>query len=155
PSSARTTSDLVPRLLAPRLSPGRGTRRRGLNWRFPVHFKSILGLSLIFILTGRVRAEDYPSTAPAVPLTRDDAKKMLRSWKKVKPRLPLPPTTEDERKRSDGRPVVNNGRMQAYYLPTEVRGGGFSREPDPAMSLDNTFKTELFWLVSRVSNCRY
>jgi len=119
-----------------------------------VHFKSI-GFSLILVIAGVVRAEDPPSTAPAVPLTRDEVKRMLEGWKQVKPRLPLPPATEDERKRSDGRPVVNNGRMQAHYLPAEVRGGGFSRDPDPAMSLDNTFKTELFWLVSRVSNCRY
>jgi len=98
-------------------------------------------------------AAEKPTTAPAVPLTRDDIKQMLEGWKKVTPRLPLPPLTEEEK--ASGRSVVNNGRMQAYYLPAEVRGGGFTREPDPGMSLDNTFKTELFWIVSRVSNCRY
>jgi hypothetical protein len=117
-----------------------------------------LCLSLIALfalsLATPTRADDKVSTDSVVPLTRDDVKRMLESWKQVKPRLPLPPLTEEEKK-PGGRPLVNNGRMQAYYLPAEVRGGGFTREPDPVMSLDNTFKTELFWIVSRVSNCRY
>jgi alkylhydroperoxidase family enzyme len=51
--------------------------------------------------------------------------------------------------------IINNGRMRKLYLPSEVTGGGFLREPDPAMTLNNTFKTMFFWIVSRVNNCRY
>ena len=51
--------------------------------------------------------------------------------------------------------IINNGRMRKLYLPPEVLGGGFLREPDPAMTLDNTFKTMFFWIVSRANNCTY
>ncbi|HYH67236.1 MAG TPA: hypothetical protein VD866_21245, partial [Urbifossiella sp.] len=53
---------------------------------------------------------------------------------------------------------VNNGRFRAYYLPAEFRDfglGGRGGTPDAATSLDNTFKTRLFWVVSRVNNCYY
>jgi len=33
--------------------------------------------------------------------------------------------------------------------------GGRGREPDPAMTLDYAFKTQLFWIASRVNNCQY
>jgi hypothetical protein len=36
-----------------------------------------------------------------------------------------------------------------------MRGSDFFRGRDPAMTLDPTFKTMLFWIVSRVNNCRY
>jgi alkylhydroperoxidase family enzyme len=48
---------------------------------------------------------------------------------------------------------VNNGAFRAYYLPAELRDSGFAREPDPAMTLDNTFKVKLFWITSRANNC--
>ena len=51
--------------------------------------------------------------------------------------------------------IINNGRMRKLYLPAEVLGGGFLREPDPAMTLNNTFKTMFFWIVSRANNCTY
>ena len=51
--------------------------------------------------------------------------------------------------------IINNGRMRKLYLPPEVLGGGFLREPDPAMTLNNTFKTMFFWIVSRANNCTY
>jgi alkylhydroperoxidase family enzyme len=31
----------------------------------------------------------------------------------------------------------------------------FMRNPDPKMSLDYPFKTEMFWIVSRTNNCQY
>ena len=51
--------------------------------------------------------------------------------------------------------IINNGRMRKMYLPAEVLGGGFLREPDSTMTLDNTFKTMFFWIVSRANNCTY
>jgi hypothetical protein len=35
------------------------------------------------------------------------------------------------------------------------RPAGFSRLQDPLFTLDNAFKVELFWIVSRVNNCQY
>ena len=53
------------------------------------------------------------------------------------------------------RGIINNARMRKLYLPPELLGGGFSREPDPAMTLNNTTKTMFFWIVSRANNCTY
>lgn len=95
-------------------------------------------------------------TAPYdVPATRQQMKVAIDAWKRVKPRLPLPPLTAEEKKKQGDRPVVNNGRMKMLYLPAELRGSGFKREPDKSMSLDYSFKTMLFWIVSRTNNCHY
>jgi AhpD family alkylhydroperoxidase len=93
--------------------------------------------------------------APAPPPTRPAMKQALEEQKRIKPCLPLPPVTEEEKTQSDGRRVVNNARMRALYLLEELRGGNFFRGRDPAMTLDPTFKTLLFWIVSRVNDCRY
>ena len=47
------------------------------------------------------------------------------------------------------------GRLRGLYLPRgEGQGGfGFNREPDPNMTLDYRFKTQLFWIVSRTNTC--
>ncbi|MDB5313346.1 MAG: Carboxymuconolactone decarboxylase family protein [Gemmataceae bacterium] len=93
-----------------------------------------------------------PATTPKlVPATREELKDALEAHKKARPRLPMPPAEA-----GDG-PLarVNNGRFRAYYLPAALRDSGFSREPDPAMTLDNTFKVKLFWITSRVNNCYY
>src|SRR5205085_7328618 len=50
---------------------------------------------------------------------------------------------------------VNNGAFRAYYLPADLRDTGAGRDPDPAMTLDNTFKVKLFWIASRSNNCYY
>jgi alkylhydroperoxidase family enzyme len=82
-------------------------------------------------------------------------KKVLEEHKAARPRLPLPALTAEEKARPGARPVVNNGRMRQLYLPADLRGGDFVREPDPAMTLSSTFKTELFWIVARSNDCRY
>jgi AhpD family alkylhydroperoxidase len=92
---------------------------------------------------------------PKPPPTRPAMKQAIEDQKKVKPRLPLPPLTDEEKARTGGRRLVNNGRMRAFYLPEELRGGNLPRSADPAMTLDPTFKTLLFWIVSRVNDCRY
>jgi hypothetical protein len=95
-------------------------------------------------------ADPPPSTDPKpVAATREEQKELLEGYKKARPRLPMPPAEEGAR-------GVNNGRFRQYYLPEFGSGGaGFGRDPDPAMTLDNTFKVKLFWVTSRANNCYY
>jgi hypothetical protein len=96
-----------------------------------------------------------PAPERTVPATRPEMKKLLEELKKSNPRLPLKPLTAEEKKKQGNRPVVNNGRLRQIYLPAELRTQGYSRDPDPNMTLDDTFKVMLFWLVSRGNNCHY
>jgi hypothetical protein len=101
---------------------------------------------------------DQSGTAPlAVPRTRPEMKQYLEDLKGRKPRIPLPELTEEERTKLGAREADYEARLRAHYLPAgDVRGSfGFSREPDPNMTLDYRFKTELFWIVSRTNNCHY
>ncbi|MFO0890059.1 MAG: hypothetical protein U0790_13080 [Isosphaeraceae bacterium] len=108
-------------------------------------------------------AEGPRGDSPAsVAATRPEMKDLLERSKHSQPRLPLPPPTQEEIEAAKARPgrgpmtgIINNGRMRRLYLPAEVIGGGFLREPDPAMTLNNTFKTMFFWIVSRANNCAY
>ncbi len=117
--------------------------------------------SSAFAQTGDDKATS--STAPPVPTTREAMKELLEKSKQNKPRLPLPPLTEEEQAKIKTRDngvkglggVVNNGRMRQYYLPKEFSGAGFTREPDAAMTLGYPFQTMCFWIVSRCNNCVY
>ena len=109
---------------------------------------------LLAVLLLPAPAAAQPDQPPSVPVTRTAVKKVLEDSKKAKPRLPLPPLTEEEMKPGT-RTVVNNARMRDLYLPKALRNADFFRGPDPAMRLDGTFKTELFWIVSRANNCHY
>lgn len=109
---------------------------------------------LSFALLFTLAADPVPKPTPAdtskpVGVTRDAEKELLEQHKTAKPRLPLPPA--DARTPNS----VNNGAMRAYYLPADLRDSGFARDPDPAMTLDNTFKVKLFWIASRANNCLY
>ena len=115
------------------------------------------------------RADDGPSKVAA---TRQELKEQLERSKESRPRLPLPAPTEAEiaeaKARAESRAgsglprgmgggIVNNGRLRQLHLDADLLGAGASgsREPDPAMTLDGTFKTMLFWIVSRANNCTY
>jgi alkylhydroperoxidase family enzyme len=120
--------------------------------------------TVVVALASTCQAGDAPpSDSPApVAATRPELKELLERSKRSQPRLPLPPPTAEEIAAAKSRPgqgamsgIINNGRMRKLYLPPEVLGGGFSREPDPAMTLNNTFKTMFFWIVSRANNCTY
>jgi alkylhydroperoxidase family enzyme len=104
------------------------------------------------LLLSTPAADPVPDTSKPVGLTRDDEKDLLEKHKNAKPRLPMP--VADPNKPQTG---VNNGWFRSYYLPAELRetGGGGFRDPDPAMTLDNTFKVKLFWITSRANNCYY
>jgi alkylhydroperoxidase family enzyme len=95
-------------------------------------------------------ADPAPETSKPVGVTRDAEKELLEKHKKAQPRLPMPPADPNN-------PLarVNNGAFRAYYLPADLRDSGFAREPDPALTLDNTFKVKLFWITSRANNCYY
>jgi hypothetical protein len=92
-----------------------------------------------------------------VPLTRPEMKQYLEELKSRKPRIPLPELTAAEQAQLGARRSDYEARLRDHYLPAgEARAGfGFSRDADPNMSLDYAFKTELFWIVSRVNNCHY
>lgn len=109
----------------------------------------------LLLCTTLLRAAEPGSTPKPAPLTRPEMKQALENLKKAQPRIPLPPLTEKEIAERGGRPPVNNGRMRQLYLGTEMSGGDFVRGADPAMTLDNAFKTMLFWIVSRSNNCHY
>lgn len=136
--------------------------------------RCLLAASLAASLPNLARAADAPTAdLPAkVAATRLELKEQLEGSKKSRPRLPLPAPTEKEIAEAKARAattkarpgsggmgggIVNNGRMRGIYLGPDLMGpgGGFSREPDPAMTLDNTFKTMFFWIVSRTNNCIY
>jgi hypothetical protein len=97
------------------------------------------------------------TTPLPVPLTRLELKQSLEDLKGRPPRIPLPELTEAERAKLGDRGGSYEGRLRFHYLSAgESRGGGgFSRDPDPNMSLDYAFKTQLFWIVSRTNNCHY
>lgn len=119
-------------------------------------------VAVALAMAGAARADDPASRgAPTVPATRPDLKKALEDSKRNVPRLPLPPLSPEQEAQAKrpadasakggglGPGIVNNGRMRQFYLPKEVTGGGFVREPDPAMTLGYPFQTTLFWIVSR------
>jgi alkylhydroperoxidase family enzyme len=110
-----------------------------------------MGISMLAGLTAVVVAAEPTQPLP-VPVTRTEIKQTLENAKGTHARLPVPEPTEEEKAKGF---IVNNGRMRSLLLPAELRDTGFSRDPDPNMSLSNKFKTELFWIVSRTNNCYY
>ena len=94
---------------------------------------------------------DPPPTAEPklVPATRNEVKEALETHKGARPRLPMPPADPTAAR------TVNNGRFRNCYLGKDLSGGTGGREPDPAMTLDPTFKVKLFWVTSRANNCYY
>jgi hypothetical protein len=106
---------------------------------------------------GVARAAEPTDVPRPVPLTRPEVKQYLEDLKSRKPRVPLPELTDEDRARLGDRADSYEARLRYHYLPGgDARGGGgFGREPDPSMSLDHAFKTQLFWIVSRTNNCHY
>jgi len=137
---------------------------------------------LASLLSAPVLLAESPLDAPRpVPLTRPEMKQLIEDVKVRKPRIPLPELTDAEREALGARGGDNyEGRLRQHYLNgIEESRGGFGgrgaggtggqpggtpaggpagsgrREQDPDMSLDNAFKVELFWIVSRTNNCQY
>src|SRR5436305_12629366 len=85
-----------------------------------------------------------------VPLTRPELKQALEDLKGRRPRSPLPELTDEEKNELDERAASYESRLRYHFLPggNGARGGaGVAREPDPNMTLDNAFDTQLLWIV--------
>ena len=136
-----------------------GTRSKIINTPFilerKIPVRIILGAAIGVLLAsaGLVRGDE----PLPVPLTRPEVKQYLEDLKNRKPRIPLPELTEEEKAKLGERGAGYEGRLRSHYMPPGDAMGGFggSREPDPNMTLDYAFKTELFWIVSRANNCHY
>jgi alkylhydroperoxidase family enzyme len=113
---------------------------------------------IVSVVASAAEAGDPP---PIVP-TRPELKKLLEDSKHRKAWLPLPPlspqeTAEDEqarRKPNQWLGLTNAARLRRLYLPVEIHSH-FTPVDDPGFSLDRAFKSELFWIVSRSTNCIY
>ncbi|MDX2037137.1 MAG: hypothetical protein SFX72_10830 [Isosphaeraceae bacterium] len=125
-----------------------------------------LALALAVLLQTNPTAADPPTQGngdrpDVVAANREDLKRRLEESKRSRARLPLPPPTEEEIAEANRRAsgslggIINNGRMRKLYLPQEFALGGFDRRADPAMTATSAFKTEIFWIVSRINNCAY
>src|SRR4051812_49229396 len=137
---------------------------------------AVFGVALMS--AGFARGDDAGDSPRPVPLTRPEMKLYLEDMKARKPRIPLPELTVEEKAKLGERGGGYEGRLRSLYLssidarsaPPAGRGAaagagggggfgfggfGFGRDQDPKMTLDYTFKTELFWIVSRTNNCQY
>lgn len=111
------------------------------------------------VLSALFLAVDPPAEPRPTPLTRPEMKQLLEDMKARTPRIALPPLTPEEKEKLGERGASYESRLRALYMPPgDARGGGgfgLGKEPDPGMTLDYKFKTQLFWIVSRTNNCQY
>ncbi len=129
---------------------------------------------VLFPIRMSIGQESNNGTRPT-PLTRPALKQLIEDVKVRVPRIPLPELTAVDREKLGDQVDSYESRIRHHYLngiepnrsiavpqtalsASGVRSGQpaiTSREQDPAYSLDNAFKVELFWIVSRVNNCQY
>ena len=118
----------------------------------------LIGLSLTLAWgVALVRADERSAVPIPTPLTRPEMKQALEDLKERKPRIPLPPLTDEEKAKLGERGGGYEGRLRMYMPPGDTRGNafGFAGNSDPKASLETTFKTQLFWIASRSNNCQY
>jgi alkylhydroperoxidase family enzyme len=99
-------------------------------------------------------------------MTRPLLKQWLESVKQRTPRIPLPELTEQDRQALGDQAENYETRLRYHFMngievsrPITATTGSSPanrmRDQDPNYTLDNAFKVELFWIVSRVNNCHY
>jgi hypothetical protein len=94
-----------------------------------------------------------PADEPArIAIGRWDLKKVLEEYRSAKPRLPIPPLTDEEKKRD--RPPVSQNRMRRLLDP-EIKGSWPRDWLDTNMPLTRLMRNQLLWVTSRVNNCLY
>ena len=149
-----------------------------------INMKSISGRLTKFFLFGFILLPvgfcygQESNGARSTPLTRPELKRLIEDVKVRVPRIPLPELTEADREKLGDQVDSYESRVKHHYfngievirpivaLAAPVVNSGtsgfkpsnppaFAREQDPNYSLDNAFKIELFWIVSRVNNCQY
>jgi len=116
-----------------------------------------LALAWLVLSPGLVRGQD-PQSPKEVPVSRLEMLQALEDLKSRSPRLPLPPIVQRPETvgAGQGLGVVNNGRMRAAYLPSELNPARPSATGGADKSLiPYELATKLFWIVSRVNNCHY
>lgn len=146
-------------------------------------FFTPLAFASVFASASIAYSIDSKSAPRPVPLTRPEMKQYLEDMKSRKPRIPLPELTDEDKEKLGERGLGYEGRLRYHYMPSgEARGtngganttgrptgagagggggagfgfaGGGGRDSDPNMTLDNKFKVQLFWIVSRTNNCQY
>lgn len=115
-----------------------------------------LFLFLAAITPSTAQEIPYPKDQPRVtPITRPAMKMMIEQMKDRQPRIPLPDLTDEDRKQLGEQADSYEARLRYHYLGQPGGRRKWTRQPDPASTLDNAFKIELFWIVSRVNNCQY
>ncbi|MFM7319756.1 MAG: carboxymuconolactone decarboxylase family protein [bacterium] len=95
--------------------------------------------------------------APGLTVNRELMLQMLENSKKHHPRIPLPePTAKDRENATKSQlGLVNNGLMRRNYLPESWSTAAFPGRSAQTGLVDYAFKTELFWIISRLNNCAY
>lgn len=136
-----------------------------LTFRTPLQecIPPVLALALGVLLSVASRAEEPARDPRPVPLTRPEMKQLIEDVKVRVPRIPLPELTTAQRQELGDDADSYESVLRHVYLPWEAERRrqrdssrrGSRREQDPAMTLDYAFKTQLFWIVSRVNNCQY
>jgi hypothetical protein len=123
------------------------------------HCLAIAGVLCSSVLSHAADSVDAPRP---VPLTRPEMKQLIEDVKVRTPRIPLPTLTDTDRQKLGEQADNYESVLRQVYTPwVESRRGprpaatGRTREQEPAMTLDYAFKTQLFWIVSRVNNCQY
>jgi hypothetical protein len=123
--------------------------------------KSLLAIAMGILLSAvpDLRAADSDNAPRPTPLDRPTMKELLEDMKARKPRIPLPPLTDEEKAKLGERGGAYEGRLRALYGPaggdSRLGSGVGGKENEPGMTLDYRFKVELFWIVSRTNNCQY
>jgi hypothetical protein len=113
----------------------------------------LLPVPLLFLLLPGDGTAGKPAGEPArIAIGRWDLKKALEEYKSARPRLPLPPLTDEEKKRD--RPPVGQNRMRRLLDP-EIKGTWPRDWLDTNMPLTRLMRNQLLWVTSRVNNCLY